>query len=69
MTRNSLHSVSDQAATSDFRWIRRRNVLPVDTYKKATGDKTLRNVTHTDTQVTAYGGTTLPVMGRVILEV
>ena len=45
------------------------NVLPVDTYKKATGDKTLRNVTHTNTQVTAYGGTTLPVVGRVILVV
>ena len=42
------------------------NVLPVDTYKKATGDKTLRNVTHTNTRVTAYGGTTLPVVGRVV---
>ena len=39
----------------------------IDTYKKATGDKTLRNVTHTNTQVTAYGGTTLPVVGRVMV--
>ena len=27
MTHNSLHSVSGQAATSDFRWIRGRNVM------------------------------------------
>ena len=45
------------------------NVLPVDTYKKATGDKTLSDVTPTSTQVTAYGGATLPVVGSVLLRV
>ena len=42
------------------------NVLPVDTYKKATGDKTLSDVTPTNTQVTAYGGA---VVGSVLLRV
>ena len=45
------------------------NVLPVDTYKKATGDTTLSDVTPTNTQVTAYGGATLPVVGSVLLRV
>ena len=45
------------------------NVLPLDTYKKATGDNTLSDVTATNTQVTAYGGATLPVIGSVILVV
>ena len=42
------------------------NVLPVDTYNKATGDKTLSDVTPTNTQVTAYGGA---VVGSVLLRV
>ncbi len=45
------------------------NVLPLDIYKKATGDATLRQVTPTSTQVTAYGGGTLPVVGTVLLKV
>ena len=45
------------------------NVLPVDTYKKATGDKTLSDVNPTNTQVTEYGGATLPVVGSVLLRV
>ena len=32
------------------------NVLPLDTYKEATGDRALREVTPTNSRVTAYGG-------------
>jgi hypothetical protein len=41
------------------------NVVPLGTYKKATGDVTLSKVTPTNTQVTAYG----PVVGTVLLQV
>ena len=45
------------------------NVLPLDTYKEATGDRALREVTPTNSRVTAYGGATLPVVGKVVLRV
>ena len=45
------------------------NVLPLGTYKKATGDVNLSQVAPTNTQVTAYGGGTLPVVGTVLLKV
>ena len=45
------------------------NVLPLSTYKQATGDVTLSKVTATHTKVTAYGGGTLPVVGTTLLKV
>jgi hypothetical protein len=45
------------------------NVLPLDTYKKATGDVSLKRVMATNTRVTAYGGGALPVAGTVVLKV
>ena len=45
------------------------NVLPLDTYKKATGDVNLKQVTPTNTRVTAYGGGALPVAGTVVMKV
>ena len=45
------------------------NVLPLDTYKKATGDVSLERVMPTNTRVTAYGGVALPVAGTVVLKV
>lgn len=45
------------------------NVVPVALYKKATRDHQLVKVTPTKTQITAYGGTTLPVIGTVLLRV
>ena len=45
------------------------NVLPVETYKKATKDAQLSQVSPGKSQITAYGGTQLPVKGTVILQV
>ena len=45
------------------------NVLPLAIYKKATGDVTLSNVVPTNTQIRAYGCTTLPVVGSTLLRV
>ena len=45
------------------------NVVPLEIYKKATKDISLARVTPTHTQITAYGGTTLPVVGTVLLRV
>jgi len=45
------------------------NVLPLGMYKEATGDQVLKNIISTNTVVTAYGGATLPVVGRVVLRV
>ena len=45
------------------------NVIPLELYKKATKDTKLAHVTPLRSQITAYGGTTLPVVGRVILWV
>ena len=45
------------------------NVLPLAIYKKATRDVTLSNVVPTNTQIRAYGGATLPVVGSALLRV
>ena len=45
------------------------NVLPLELYKKATKDVFLTNVTPIQSRITAYGGTTLPVVGTVLLRV
>ena len=46
------------------------NVLPLDTYKRATGDKTLSKITPANTRITAYYvGATLSVVGSVVLRV
>ena len=45
------------------------NVLPLAIYKKGTRDVTLSNVVPTNTQVRAYGGATLPVVGSTLLRV
>ena len=45
------------------------NVIPLDIYKKATADATLTKITPSHTQVTAYGGNNLPVVGTVLLRV
>ena len=45
------------------------NVLPLGTYKEATGDRSLSEVSTVKTKVTAYGGGTLPVVGSVKLKV
>ena len=41
------------------------NVIPVSVYKKATKDLSLTQVTPTNSKITAYGGTSLPVVGTV----
>jgi len=45
------------------------NVVPLNTYKKATGDMNLSKVSSTQTQLTAYGRVTLPVVGSVFPRV
>ena len=45
------------------------NVVPLDVYKKATKDIRLEQVAPSQTHITAYGGTTLPVVGTVLLRV
>jgi len=45
------------------------NVIPVTLYKKAAMDNQLTNIVVTNTHITAYGGTTLPVVGTVALAV
>ena len=45
------------------------NVVPLSTYRKATGDISLSKVSPTQTQLTAYGGGKLPVIGSVLLRV
>ena len=45
------------------------NVIPLDLYKQATKDIHLHEVTTVQSQITAYGGTTLPVVGQVVLDV
>lgn len=44
------------------------NVLPLSVYKKATKDLTLAHVSPSCMRITAYGGTTLPVVGTVLLR-
>ena len=45
------------------------NVVPLDLYKQATQDISLQNVRAIQSQITAYGGTTLPVVGQAVIEV
>ena len=45
------------------------NVIPLDIYNKATVDASLTKITPSRTQVTAYGGNNLPVVGTVLLKV
>ena len=45
------------------------NVIPVDVYKKAAKDPYLKNITKTTGKIVAYGGSTLPVVGKIILSV
>lgn len=45
------------------------NVIPLDLYKQTTKDIHLHEVMTVQSQITAYGGTTLPVVGQVVLDV
>ena len=45
------------------------NVIPLPLYKNATNDIKLTKVTSVSTKITAYGGATLPVVGKVIIRV
>ena len=45
------------------------NVIPVHLYKKAAKDHKLRKVTPVKSVISAYGGSQLPVVGRVLLRV
>ena len=58
---NHIHFQADTGAQC--------NVLPLAIYKKATRDVTLSNVIPTNTQIRAYGGATLPVVGSTLLRV
>ena len=44
------------------------NVVPLSLYKKATTNFNLEHVTKIQSAITAYGGTTLPVVGRTSLK-
>ena len=45
------------------------NVLPVMLYKKTTKDYKLANIARGKSHITAYGGTTLPVVGTVAIRI
>lgn len=45
------------------------NVIPLALYKQATKDIHLENIRPLQSQITAYGGTTLFVVGQVVMEV
>ena len=45
------------------------NVIPVHLYKKATKDVDLCNVTSVNTAIISYGGTSIPIPGKVRLHV
>ena len=45
------------------------NAIPLALYKQATEDIHLHNVRPVQSQITAYGGATLPVVGLVAIEV
>ena len=45
------------------------NVIPLALYRQATNDHKLRQVKPGKSQLSAYGGTTLPVTGQVLLKV
>ena len=58
---NYLHFQADTGAQC--------NVIPLSLYKKATKDLNLTQVIPAETQITAYGGSTVPVVGRVLIRV
>ncbi len=45
------------------------NVVPLELYKKATKDYKLAHVTPATPKLTAYGGATIPVIGKALLRV
>ena len=45
------------------------NVVPLHLYKKATKDVDLCNVTPVNTAIISYGGTSIPILGKVRLRV
>lgn len=45
------------------------NVIPLQLYQQAAKDHKLTHITVTNSRITAYGGTTLPVVGTVALKV
>ncbi len=45
------------------------NVVPLDLYKKATRDYKLKQIKPAKQKITAYGGTTIPVIGQTLLRV
>ena len=45
------------------------NVVPLALYKEATKDHSLSHIIMSSSQITAYGGATLPVVGQVCMEV
>ena len=45
------------------------NIIPLALYKQATKDHKLMQITPGKSQITAYGGATLPVAGQVLMEV
>ena len=45
------------------------NVVPLHLYKKATNDFDLLNMAPVSTAVISYGGTSIPILGRVHLRV
>ena len=45
------------------------NVIPLALYKEATKDHSLTHIRLGNSQITAYGGATLPVVGQVCMEV
>ena len=45
------------------------NVIPLSLYKKVTKDCNLALIVPADTIITAYGGNTLPVVGKVVVLV
>ena len=45
------------------------NVIPVNLYKQASNDHSLKKVTRATGKIVAYGGSTIPVVGTVLLSV
>ena len=44
------------------------NVIPLNVYRNATKDYSLQNVVLSQQKITAYGGSTIPVYGTVLLQ-
>ena len=45
------------------------NIIPVQLYKKAANDPDLKEVKPSNSTISAYGGSQLPVVGQVTLQV